>query len=496
MPRILLADCEQEISSFNPVSCDYSYFSIKRGEEIYRDRGLNTQMGGALSVFDAEKDVELVPTMSARGPSAGILQKKSWKKISDEMLDRIAKAAKGIDGVYFAMHGAMGAEGELDPEGYLLQEVRKIVGEKIPIVIGLDLHGIMTDRMLKHIDGVTIYHTYPHVDFGDTGVRGAKMLLRIIREKLNPVIARVVIPALVRGDELITKSGCYGDILREARRLENEGKAMFAGVMIGNPFTDVPELCSQAIVVAEDGALAEKAALGFANAFWPNRHRMQGKLIPLDAAIAQAKYMQGPVIFTDAADATSSGATGDSNAILAALMKAKYQGRVLVPIVDPPAAAAAKKAGIGAKITVDLGGTLDKRFKPVKVTGTVDMLSAGHMRLETMRAPFEGGDTAVLVSGNYTIVIFSKPAYFFDRAPFLSHGRNPRDYDLIVVKSPHCEYHMFEEWAEKNFNIDAPGATSADIRSLGHTICARPMYPLDPDIGFAPKAVRYHTKRR
>lgn len=390
MTRILLADCEQEISSFNPVPSDIGYFSIKRGEEIFRDRGLNTQMGGALSVFDADGDVELVPTVSARGPSAGILEKKSWKKISGEILGSIEKSAKNIDGIYFAMHGAMGAEGELDPEGYLLQEVRKIVGEKMPIVIGLDLHGIMTERMLRHIDGVTIYHTYPHVDFADTGIRGAKMLLRIIREKLNPVIARVVIPALVRGDELITKSGCYGDILREARRLENEGKAMFAGVMIGNPFTDVPELCSQAIVVAEDGTVAEKAALGFAKQFWPNRHRMQGKLIPLDAAIAQAKHMQGPVIFTDAADATSSGATGDSNAILAALMKAKYQGRVLVPIVDPAAAAAAKAAGIGAKITVNLGGTLDKRFTPVKVTGTVDMLSGGHMRLETMRAPFEG----------------------------------------------------------------------------------------------------------
>jgi microcystin degradation protein MlrC len=497
MPRILLADCEQEISSFNPVPSDYGYFSIKRGEEIFRDRGLNTQMGGALSVFDADPTVELVPTMSARAPSAGILARKSWRKLSGEILASIEKAAKGIDGIYFAMHGAMGAEGELDPEGYLLQEVRKIVGERMPIVISLDLHGIMTERMLRHIDGVTIYHTYPHVDFADTGARGARMLLRIIREKLNPVIARVVIPALVRGDELVTKSGCYGDILREARRLENEGKAMFAGVMIGNPFTDVPELCSQAIVVAEkDAAFAEAAALGFARAFWPNRHRMQGKLIPLEAAIAQAKHMQGPVIFTDAADATSSGATGDSNVILAALMKAKYQGRVLVPIVDPPAAAAAKKAGIGAKITVSLGGTLDKRFTPLKVTGTVDMLSGGHMRLETARSPFEGGDTAVLISGNYTILIFSKPAYFFDRAPFLAHGRNPRDYDLIVVKSPHCEYHMFDEWAEKNFNIDAPGSTSADIKALGHTIVRRPMFPLDPDIGFEPKAVRFHTKRR
>jgi microcystin degradation protein MlrC len=497
MPRILVADCEQEISSFNPVPSDYGYFSVKRGEEIFRDRGLNTQMGGALSVFDADGKVELVPTMSARAPSAGILEKKSWKKLSGEILSSIEKSSKGIDGIYFAMHGAMGAEGELDPEGYLLQEVRKIVGEKMPLVISLDLHGIMTERMLRHIDGVTIYHTYPHVDFADTGERAARMLLRIVRENLNPVIARVVIPALVRGDELVTKSGCYGDILREARRLENEGKAMFAGVMIGNPFTDVPELCSQAIVVAEkDAAFAEKAALGFAKAFWPNRHRMQGKLIPLDAAIAQARHMQGPVIFTDAADATSSGASGDSNVILAALMKAKYDRRVLVPIVDPPAAAAAMKAGVGAKITVNLGGTLDKRFAPLKVTGTVDMLSGGHMRLETSRSPFEGGDTAVLIAGNYTIPIFSKPAYFFDRAPFLSHGRNPRDYDLIVVKSPHCEYHMFEEWAEKNFNIDAPGATSANIAALGHTIVKRPMFPLDPDIGFEPKAVRFHTKRR
>jgi len=39
--------------------------------------------------------------------------------------------------------------------------------------------------------------------------------------------------------------------------------------------------------------------------------------------------------------------------------------------------------------------------------------------------------------------------------------------------------------------IDAPGATSADLASLGHTICARPMYPMEPDTTFEPKAVMY-----
>lgn len=30
-----------------------------------------------------------------------------------------------------------------------------------PIVISLDVHGILTDRTLKQISGIAIYHTYP-----------------------------------------------------------------------------------------------------------------------------------------------------------------------------------------------------------------------------------------------------------------------------------------------------------------------------------------------
>ena len=57
---------------------------------------------------------------------------------------------------------------------------------------------------------------------------------------------------------------------------------------------------------------------------------------------------------------------------------------------------------------------------------------------------------------------------------YYANGLDPRDFDLIVVKSPHTEHHMYDGWVEKNFNVDAPGATSANLKSLGHTICARP----------------------
>ena len=495
MPRILIAECMQEISSFNPVQSGYANFHIERGEELLAHRGLNTSLGGALQVF-AQAGATPVLTIAARSGSAGLLSAEGWARLHAEVLGAIRQGLEQRpDAIYFSLHGAMGADGELDPEGYLLAEVRRMVGPDLPIVISLDLHGILTDRMLRQINGVAIYHTYPHVDFASTGERAAQILLRIVDRKLRPTIARVVIPALVRGDELITKTGCYGELIREARRMELEGSAMSAGIMIGNPFTDVPELCCQAIVATEaDDGSAQAAALRLAREFWPLRHRMQGKLVPLERAIAQAVSIAGPVIFTDAADATSSGATGDSNLILQGLRKAGYRRRVLAQIVDAPAAAAAHQAGVGATIDVTLGGTMDPaRFPPMAVRAKVKLLSDGQSRLETMKTPLDAGPTAVLeYDSHVTVVVFSRTLSLFDRAMYYSNGLDPQDFDLTVVKSPHTEHHMYDAWVDANFNIDVPGATSANLPTLGHTICARPIYPLEPETRFdEPVAVVY-----
>ena len=492
MPRIVLAECMQEISSFNPLPSEYENFAIQRGAEMLGQRGLNTAVGGILDVFDARPDVTVVPTISARAGSAGLLSAASWTRLRQELLAAIEPALPGADAVLVSLHGAMGADGELDPEGNLLEAIRKTVGPEIPIVISLDLHGILTDRMLRQIDGLALYHTYPHVDFADTGARAARVLLRLLDERIEPVIARVVIPALVRGDELITRTGCYGDLIRECQRLEREGKAVAAGVMIGNPFTDVPELCSQVLVMSTDPHFAEREAVRLAEEFWPNRHRMQGKFISLERAIAQARTMDGRVVFTDAPDATSSGATGDSNLILRALIDAGYEKRALAQIVDAPAAAKAHEAGVGASIAVTLGGTCDPgRFKPLAVAARVKSLSDGEARLETSGNKLDAGPTAVLEIGNIIVVVLSRTVSLFDRALYYSNGLDPQDFDLIVVKSPHTEYKMYDAWVEKNFNLDIPGATSANLPTLGHTICARPIFPLDPDVRFQPKPIVY-----
>jgi len=52
MPKILVAECKQESSSFNPVLSHYEDFSIAAGDDVLaRHRGVRSEMAGALSVF-------------------------------------------------------------------------------------------------------------------------------------------------------------------------------------------------------------------------------------------------------------------------------------------------------------------------------------------------------------------------------------------------------------------------------------------------------------
>ena len=109
------------------------------------------------------------------------------------------------------------------------------------LVVSLDLHGILTDRMLEHCDAVVTYHTYPHIDFVETGKRAAFLLTRMLDGNIRPVTARVKIPALVRGDEMITETGAIRECIQLAKQIEASETGLSAGVMWGNPFTDVPE---------------------------------------------------------------------------------------------------------------------------------------------------------------------------------------------------------------------------------------------------------------
>ena len=490
MPRILINECKQEISSFNPVLSTYDDFLVHHGGEMVAyHRTVRNEVGGALSVFDVRPNLEIAGGYSARGvTSSGTISAEAFGRIAREFLAAVS-AAGPIDGIYFALHGAMAAFDVEDCEGYLLEETRKLVGPRMPIAVSLDLHGILTDRILVHSSVLTVFHTNPHVDFYQTGERAATLLLRLMDGGIQPVTVRVPVPALVRGPECITDTGLYGQSVKRAVAFENSAAGLSGGLFIGNPFTDVTGLCSNVFLQSnDDEAHMVAEAESIAGEFWRRRAAIQQQLTSLEESVRIAISLKGRIVLVDAADATSSGASGDSNAVLAELIKQGSRRTCLIPIVDAPAVSAAFAAGVGATITVKVGGTLDPRFTPVEVTGRVRVLSDGDLRSESFGEVWYAGNTAVLECGPNTLVLSSRPVNLYDRTLFLANGQHPANFDMTVVKSPLCQPQFFEDGAERRIDVDAPGATSANVRGLGHTRAARPLYPLDLEMIYQPKA--------
>ena len=132
-------------------------------------------------------------TYGAGGPSAGVLEQASFELMASELIDAVRTAASAgpVDGVFFAQHGAMGASEEHYPEGFLLEEFRTVVGDSVPIVITLDLHGVVTPRMCRVINGLAALHTYPHIDAEDSARRAAAVLCKLMDGTLDsPTLAR------------------------------------------------------------------------------------------------------------------------------------------------------------------------------------------------------------------------------------------------------------------------------------------------------------------
>lgn len=477
--RIVIAELKQETATFNPAPTSYEDFRINFGDEMLSAyRGTRTEVAGAIDAFDKDGRVQVIPSMAAAAVSGGPIGTADLDRLISELSESV-RSADAVDGVYLCFHGAMAGETEGDPEGRALGEIREIVGN-IPLVISLDLHAVVTDRLVDGADVLVPYHTYPHTDHYETGQRAARVLLQLLEGTAMPTVAQVKLPMLVRGDELLTDSGRFGQAIRICQEIEQSEQGLAAGVIIGNAFTDVPALQSKVIVTTNnDPDLARSKAARIARFMWDNRELFQAKLMSLDESIRQAERTDGLVVFSDAADATASGASGDSNAILRGLLEAGFAKTVLVPIVDAPAVSAAFDAGVGAEIEVALGGTRDPaRFEPLQVTVTVNSLHDGHFTYED-GTEAHAGRVCVLTAGPISILVTERPVYVVGQRVFTAHGLDPQDFDVVVVKSPNGFRTYYESITSRICAVDVPGSTSANLKSLPYKNCIRPIFPLD-----------------
>jgi microcystin degradation protein MlrC len=266
-----------------------------------------------------------------------------------------------------------------------------------------------------------------------------------------------------------------------------------ASLLNVQPWLDVEDLGNSIVVVADgDPAAAERAARALAQDFWNLRHAFVGELFSPAEAVRRAVASPGPIVLSDSADATTSGATGDSTAILAEMVKQNVPGPCLVTVVDAEVAAQAHAAGVGARLDVSLGGKYDTlRYKPLHLRVVVESLSDGvFIGKDGMGAGqrFFMGKTAVLRVGGVFIVVMTRPEANRDPELYRSQGLDPATARLVVVKSPTGYRAAYKAIAREMLTDDGPGSTTAHLSAIPFTRLRRPLYPLD-DFEHAAKVV-------
>ncbi len=407
--RVAVGRLWQESNDLSTVPTtvdDWQANGVLRGAEIGSLAGSHAaELGGFVDeLLDWEKgagiDVELVPLAGAWCFPKGRLTAECFEWLQAEILEPLRKAVvdtnNGLDGVLLCLHGALVAEGENDAEGQLLAAAREIVGPTVPIVATLDLHCHITPKMIENLDAVAVYHTYPHIDMWETGVRAAKILRSIIREGAVPVCALVRIPLVVPPERANTQAtpeeieaDAYSywppEFLRRARQLEAQPWCLSVAVAMTQPWLRVDDFGSSVLVIARDEsglAAAHQAARELASGFWAARHTFlpSGKsILPHAVAVAEAarhaQHLGGLMVIGDGADATTSGAPGDSTQLLREVMKHEWPACALVALNSQAGVAAAAAVGVGGTVATTIGGVLDNVWcEPLEITGVVERI--------------------------------------------------------------------------------------------------------------------------
>jgi microcystin degradation protein MlrC len=237
----------------------------------------------------------------------------------------------------------------------------------------------------------------------------------------------------------------------------------------------VPCCGASILAYAESRAAADRAADALAAAYAAAEERFAGRFWSPEDAVAHARDAGGgPIILADTQDNPGGGGTGDSTALLEALVAVRAEGAALGLLFDPATAEAAHAAGEGAVLRDrPIGG----RHGPEGVgpfRGAVEVARLGSGRF-TATGPFYGGNRMDLGpmaalrpvdAPGVIVLVASRRIQAADQAMFRHLGVEPAAQRLLALKSSVHFRADFEPLAQEILVVKAPGFVAADPHDL------------------------------
>ena len=496
--RIAIGQLWQETNTLNPLPTrrqNFAQFGVTRGAELVERMATTNELGGFIqSLRQWPESPEIVGLVRLPAWPSGAATPDTFDWIVSEMVKAI-RAAGNVDGVLLALHGAMSAVEHPDVEGEVLAAVRSALNQMhahhVPLVATLDLHANVTRRMVESADALVLFHTVPHIDVYETGERGAAVLRQILVDGAQPVTAYQKIPCVLPAEKANTQlpTGVSAELRRACQALEARPEFLTAGIATVQPWLDIPEFGSAVLVTTDRridtrGDLALQTAKQLADTLWRRRKEYMPELVSIEEAVARAHANPaGLTVLSDAADATTSGAPGDSVWLLKELITRQWDRPVLVTLVAPEVVQQASLLGVGQTFTTSLGGVRDTQFGTkleltVEVERLVDarFVLNGHLG---KNLPIDMGPTAVLRRGEVRIVVTTMSGPHFAPELFQTAGFDPYAAAVVVAKSP-CGFRaVYADRAAQIFSVRAPGCAPSDFWNYRFEQIPRPLWPWD-----------------
>jgi microcystin degradation protein MlrC len=505
-PRVAVLGLSLESNRWSRPATEEYFKSVcwLEGDAILKEARATTpampmEAAAFVKAMDATGSWQPVPILIAGCLPAGPIEQATFERALSMMLAGL-RAASPLDAVYICNHGAMTATHTFDPDGEIVARVREVVGQKARLVMTLDLHANISDRMVAFCDLVVGYRTNPHVDMIERGEEAAFGVRRMLGGLADPKTAIVRLPLTPASVNLLTNAGPYGDLVDygQKRQAEHSGAILNVSVFGGFVFSDTPKNGVAVVVTARsDRSVAKRLANEIAERAWEMRTRFRKTLLPIAEAVTIANDRdRAPVIFSDAGDNPGGGGSGRATELLMALHASGAQDVLYGSFFDALLASEAHNLGCGRRFTArfnrDRGQAPWEQWDfPFEAEAEVIGLSDG--RFVGKLGLFQGrkinlGPSAALRIGGITAVVISARNQTADPMFFEMFGMDIAKARTVVVKSRGHFRAGFRPWfpPERVKEIDTAGLTSPVLERLAFDGLSRPSYPLDEDTSWAP----------
>ena len=396
----------------------------------------------------------------------------AYNTITKQVIDQIKQLDHPIDAIYLDLHGAMVCEHVDDADGNFIQQIRNCIGGEPWIIVSLDSHANISERLFHYSDLLVGYQTYPHIDMAETGQKAMRLLHKLSQKKTKPYKKihkfKFLIPITAQCT-IIEPLKTFYQSIRDIEKNDQSSISFAPGFPLADTKHTSPTLvcyntdkraCETSYKKAE--LLIQKIKSNFKTQYTDDEHIVD--LI--------RKTRGFPLILADTQDNPGCGGGGDTTGILRQLLKLDTPC-LIANIHDPESVAQAFDAKLNDKIQLQLGEKFSSSGqKPLNVMANV--LFKTKKKCVGTGPFYKGclinlGHVARVKIKNVEVIITEKNIQVADMSMIELTGIHPRQFSVIAIKSSVHFRAAFHQYSNSTHVIISPGLNTAKLSDLTYS---------------------------